>query len=129
MKDYRQIKKMEPGEWENNIDWMACRLDFLWCIEHYKPELYRKLKLSEEKNDFYEINNNEVGRLAQEKHYSVNVDYYKKYFSNIGLVAQHSLYKKLNNMRQNNLKEFLLKKNCNMYDYLREQQIANYLMK
>lgn len=121
MKNYREMKRYCPDEWEDSDEWKGSRLDFLWEVRLYYPQTYLELKLSEEKEDFYVINDEAVARIASSKHYSVDMEMYKQKYEG---TEESELTKKLNylkNMRVNNPQEFLLKKNCNLFEYLRDR--------
>ena len=119
MRDYRVLKRYTMDQWEDDDEWKAARLDFIWCIRDYYPKKYMELELNEEKNDFYSINNNEVSRLASNLHYSIDMDYYNSIMKVLSLDSQYSMLKKLNDMKYNNIKQFIRKNNCNLYEYLK----------
>lgn len=126
MKDYRSFERINIEDWEQDKQWLGNRLDFLWSIRDYNSDLYIKNKLNLEKNDFYSYNDAEVGRIAQERHYSVDTDRYDSIYKDISIEDQYEKYKELQYLRKTNLKEFLNKKNCNLYDYLLYKDIDGY---
>jgi len=118
MKDYRSFTKYEIDEWEESAEWKAGRLDFLWSIRDYNFKLYMELGLNEEKQDMYCINDNKVLAIATKSFHSVDMEAYDRQYININIRDKYILYQKLINLKKNNLKEFLLKNNCNLYEYL-----------
>lgn len=117
MKNYRHLGRMHPDEWEDDEDWKARRLDFIWDVMTNRNSLYIELGLNDEKYDFYKINDTEVSRLASKYHYSADYDYYRKYYNwNSMLMAKE--YYQLNQLRLNDLIEFLKKCNSNKFDFL-----------
>lgn len=48
MKSFREYRKMEPKEYENDGKWLANRLMYLWRMCDIDPTRYSVLKLYEE---------------------------------------------------------------------------------
>ena len=119
MKDYRSLERYSIDEWEDDIEWMAGRLDFIWCMRDYAINKYRDLELAEEKDDFYYINNGEVARSASKLYHSVDIKYYNSTIGKQSIEQQYRTYKTLQTMRIDNIIEFLKKNNCNLYEYLK----------
>lgn len=118
MKDYRAFKRYQIEEWEDDEEWLGARLDFLWTIRDYDSDKYMALKLNEEKYDMYSINNDEVHRIASKLHYSVDGKQYERVFKNKPIEEIYRIYTNLLNMKEFDLREFIIKKNCNLYEYL-----------
>lgn len=117
MKDYRSFERIDVDDWEDDKEWLGNRLDFLWSMREYNAELYLANDLHLEKNDFYEYNDDEVVKIANSRHYSVDVGMYDNMYKNTTIEEQYDIYKKLKYLKTNDLKEFLKKNNCNLYDY------------
>lgn len=118
MKDYRAFKRYTIDQWEEDVEWLAARLDFIWCMRDYYPEGYMDMGLNKEKADFYSINNTQIGALAQKLHYSVDGALYDNTVGKESLEKQYRKYKELIIMRDGDLRNFLKKSNCNLYEYL-----------
>ena len=57
MKDYRAFTRFFVDEWEDDIEWKAQRLSFLWDVRKFYFELYLKNHLNKElQDDFYDLN-------------------------------------------------------------------------
>jgi hypothetical protein len=108
---------MQEHQWENNKEWLGKRLSFIWHMFHYRPSLYLELKLNDEKCDFYEINDTDVSLVAKRDFYSADFKEYEKYFRK-DYYKMAREYNYLLEMKEDNLKDFLSKNNCNKYDYL-----------
>ena len=124
IKDYRIMKRLNPQQWQEDPDWRARRLDFLWDVRQYRSDLYSLYDLSYEKENFYHINDSLVASLASKYHYSVNSDYYNKIYKtkkDWKRLKMAEDYEKLNVMRLDNFELFLNKNNCNLYDYLEDK--------
>ena len=121
MKNYRAFKRYTVEEWENDNEWKAKRLDFIWSIRDYNSSLYLDLDLHNEKEDFYSVNNSEVARMASKLHYSVDMDYYEKTIGNTSIENQYSILKNLRKMKRNDIVQFMRKDNCNLYEYLKDK--------
>jgi hypothetical protein len=80
-----------------------------------------RLKLNEEKYDFYSINNDDVSRIAREDHYSVNIKLYDAMYDSYEISDLRQQLEDLVFLRDNKPEVFLLKKNCNFYEYLRQR--------
>lgn len=119
MKDYRSLERYSIDEWEEDKEWLGNRLDTLWSIRDYNFELYMKNNLNLEKNDFYKYNDNEVSRIASNRHHSVDIKKYDYIYKRVSVAEQKMRYKKLEDLKNNSLKEFLKKDNCNHYEYFR----------
>ena len=85
-----------------------------------------KNKLNLEKNDFYIYNDFEVGRIAQERHHSVDTNRYDNMYKDISIEKQYEKYKELQHLKRTNSKKFLNKNNCNLYDYLSYKDADGY---
>jgi hypothetical protein len=116
-KNYRELKRFQPNEWEKDSNWMGKRLSFLWLVKDYRPDLYRELHLSDEKYDFYNLNIEGVMPIAQNDYHSVDRCMHDNIYRNIDSSEIVKEYNNLKKMIDENFKEFLLKKNCNKYDY------------
>jgi len=121
MKNYREFKRYKPEEWEDNIEWKGLRLSFLFDMQLYYSDIYMKLKLNKEKYDFYSVNDGDVSRIASEDHYSVNTKLYDSKFSSFEENELRQLLEDLIHLKNNKPEEFLLKKNCNLYEYLSQR--------
>ena len=117
MKDYRSFERIDVDDWEDDKEWLGNRLDFLWCIREYDNELYFANDLYLEKNDFYMYNDDEVVKIANSKHYSVDVELYDNMYKDTSIEDQYEMYEKLKQLKISDLKGFLKKNNCNLYDY------------
>lgn len=118
MKDYRVFERYKIEEWEDDIEWLGARLDFLWTIRDYNPEKYMELKLNKEKNDMYSLSNDEIHRIASKLHYSVDGKQYRKQLKNKTIEEIYNVFENLSHMRKHNLLEFIKKNNCNLYEYI-----------
>lgn len=123
MKDYRAANRYHHEEWESDKGWQGARLDFLWCFRDYYPQKYLKLELNKEKNDFYAINDPEVSSIATNLHYSVDMEMYDKRMKSVSLRDKYNKYKELVAMRETNINKFMLKSNCNLYEYLQARYL------
>ena len=120
MKDYRYVGIYDRSEWENDVEWKARRLQFLWDFSKLYSDTYSELKMYKEKNAFYKINDTEVGFLAASFNSYSNGEFerYKK-LKDEECVEK---YMELVRLKRNNQKEFLKKCNSNLYFYLREHR-------
>lgn len=117
MKDYRTLSRMQIEDWEDDIDWKARRLDFIFDVMTNRQDLYHELDLVGEKYDFYQINDSNVGALANKYHYSSNYEIYKNIYKS-DYIKMAKDYKELEEMRLNNFLEFVKKCNSNKHDFL-----------
>ena len=69
MKNYRQIRRMQIEEWEDDNEWKGRRLAFIFEMMYEKTDVYLRIGLNEEKRDFYNINNSDVARIAEKTFY------------------------------------------------------------
>lgn len=53
MKEYKYIGRYQESEWENDLEWKAKRLDFIWRFASSNPKEYVESGMSDEKYDFY----------------------------------------------------------------------------
>lgn len=122
MKDYRALKRYSVSEWEDDIEWLARRMDFLWDMRDFYPDIYMEIGLNKElQNDFYRYNLPEVHALAVKLNsYNENsVKYWNKCEKeNPGYFKQK--YIDLRSIKNWDLKEFIKKKNCYLYLYIVE---------
>jgi len=118
-RDYRLMGKYDVEkiyfEKLESKEWLGKRLSFLWDIKDQYSDDYFAYGLSEEKNIFYKINDNDVLKIASEDYHSIN----KNLYINIDIKTE---YRRLKKLKKTNRKEFLLKKNVHMYEYI----ISNY---
>lgn len=126
MKDYRSFERIDVDDWEEDKEWLGNRLDFLWSIRDYNTELYFANDLHLEKHDFYEYNDYEVINIASSRHYSVDVEKYNNMYRNTSIEDQYNIYQKLRRLKASDLKEFMKKNNCNLYDYFLDKDSQGY---
>ena len=69
MKNYRQIRRMQIEEWEDDNEWKGRRLAFIFEMMYEKTDVYLRIGLNEEKRDFYNINKSDVARIAEKTFY------------------------------------------------------------
>ena len=129
MKNYRYIGVYEPEDWETDKDWRAKRLQFIWDFRLFFPEEYMELKMYNEKNDFYDINDDEVSRLAA--HY----DSYSKgelnTFKSMSIEKLSEELDRIEYLKKYDREKFFLKNNSNLYCYIiqhRLDDITDYKM-
>lgn len=121
MKNYRYFGRYLPDEWENDKEWMGKRLDFLWEVRRYYPQTYTGLGMHNEKEDFYDMNDDTVSRVARScnSYSDGELDRYKK----IKIDDLVEKYKNLVSMKKENRSEFMKKCNCNLYAYCVEHML------
>ena len=120
MKDYRYFGRYTRDQWEDDTEWKARRLQFIFDVSHYMSDDYKELELYKEKNEFYRINDNEVGRLAAK--YNCYGEGDLERFSMLSGEECVKHYIKLILMKRSNKKEFVKKCNINLYCYVSEQR-------
>lgn len=121
MKDYRYEGVYSKREWEDSKEWRARRLQFLWDFRLYFTKEYTDLKMFEEKNEFYSINDYEVSRLAA-KHDSYSDGELEKYKTiNIEKLAEE--YDRLKDLKKCDRKQFFMKKNSNLYCFITQHKL------
>lgn len=120
MKNYRYFGRYSPKEWETDKQWLGKRLDFLWEVRNYYPSTYNQLRMYEEKEDFYDVNDSVVSQVARDSssYSDGECDRYDK----IHLKELVSKYKMLCTMKNENRDEFMKKCNCNLYAYCTERK-------
>lgn len=118
MKNYREFKRYHPEEWEDDPEWMGCRLAFLWFVRDYYLDMYHGRRLSKEVDDFYVRNDNQVMDLARADYNSIDFRRYDNAYKNESVEDLRKKLDKLERLKNENPGEFILKKNCNLYDYL-----------
>ena len=122
MKDYRAFTKYRIDEWENDIEWKANRMSFLWDIRKFYVETYLKNKLNIElQSDFYGINDYEVANLA----HKVNQGNYGEDCRRWNKLEINYLYEKyidLKRMKKRDAKMFLKRNNQFLYTYILERR-------
>lgn len=120
MKDYRYFGVYARNEWEDDIDWKAKRLQFLWDVRRYYGDEYHDLKMFDEKNAFYRINDNEVSRLAAKYDRYGDGDLEK--FSQLTNRECVEKFIELLKLKRSNKNEFMKKCNSNLFCFLKEQR-------
>lgn len=126
MKDYRSFKRYFPCEWENDKTWLGKRMSFLWDMRNFYFEIYIKNGLNEELQiDFYEINNDEIVRIASEDNRYRLSDY--RNWSNWTIESLSRNLYRLEKLKKRNKKEFLKKCNCYLYTFITENKIDQVL--
>ena len=126
MKDYRYFGVYSRDEWEEDVDWKARRLQFIWDVSHYFGDEYHDLKMYREKNEFYRINDDEVSRLAAK--YNCYGDGDLDRFSKLSDEQCVEKYIELILLMRSNKKEFMKKCNSNLYCYLKERRYEDMQM-
>jgi len=116
MKNYRRLEMYKINEWEEDDEWKAKRLAFLWLVQEERPDLYKKNNLSEEKYELYEIKTNKMSKIALEE-YSIDFNYYENFYKD-DYEKMALDYMHLHDMKINNFNSFILKKNCNKFNFL-----------
>jgi len=121
MKDYRHIGRYTPDQWEDNTEWLARRMDFIWDFRQFYTEEYLRNGMCEElQNDFYGMNDDEVGSLAA-KYNNYDESFYKSWES-MSLSKLVDKYRELERLRKTDKNEFMKKNNCYLYCYITEQR-------
>lgn len=121
MKDYRQYSKpYAPNKWENDKDWLARRLEFLWTLSDYYPDRYRELHFGNEKNELYEYygTDDEIMRIASKLHsgqYSNKPNLKSKTYKEI-----FEEYDNVKNIKNSDIDTFLRKRIYIKYYFLME---------
>ena len=118
MRDYRYTYPYTEKEWEDDIDWLAERLAFIWNFREHYPREYMLNDLSVEKNIFYEINNGTISKLAHEKYNTVDFKFFDKKYENFTLHETAIQFNKLLKIKKRSVNEFFKKCNMNEYDYI-----------
>lgn len=120
MKNYRYIGAYSIEEWEEDVEWRARRLQFIWDFSKLFTDKYLELKMNKEKSAFYRINDSEVARIASslDSYSPGEFDRYKK--MNDYKCAEKLV--ELERMKVENINEFLKKCNSNLYFYLTEHR-------
>ena len=127
MKDYRQYSKTyTPDEWEEDKEWLARRLDFIWTFGELYTHLYQVRHFGEEKELLYSYygTDDEINRMAHDFHY----DQYKNQYT-FDIKDANKLFQefiKLINFKTSNMDSFLRKRIYIKYNYL-EEFIRDYL--
>lgn len=120
MKNYRYIGAYRSDEWEDDTEWKARRLQFIWDFSKLYTNLYLELKMNKEKSAFYRINDCEVARIAS------SLDSYSDgEFNRYQKMDDYKCAEKLvelERMKVENMSEFLKKCNSNLYFYLNENR-------
>lgn len=121
MKDYRMYhKRYFPNEWEEDNEWLSKRLEFLWTFRDYYPKKYSDLKLSEEKEDLYEIyGSTNIMARASQLHYE-QYENNKFNFENKNNNELFSEYKRLIDIKKNDIDQFLRRRIYIKYYLLKE---------
>jgi len=121
MKDYRYIGRYKPEEWEDDIDWLARRMDFIWDYRQFYTQDYLNNGMCEElQQDFYGINNSEVSRIAAKLN-----KYEDSFYKTWELMSDEKLadkYNELISIKKRDRNEFMKKNNCYLYCYIIEQR-------
>jgi len=121
MKNYRQLTRYQPHEWEDDKEWRARRLQFLWDMRSYYTSDYLRNGMADEKDDFYDINDSTVSSLASlyDRYADGEFERYEKMSNN----ECSNMLKRLERLKDTNKQEFLLKCNCNLYNYIVENRM------
>jgi|GEM_PF-3104468 len=53
IKDVEYVGRYREDEWEDNLEWKARRLDFIWRYASKYPKEYVESGMNDEKHDFY----------------------------------------------------------------------------
>lgn len=127
MKDYKQYSKAyKPEEWEEDKEWIARRLEFLWTFCDYYPRLYSDRHLGNEKEEIYRCygSDNEVSRMANDFHCGQYENQYK--FNVEDRCELFREFENLINIKNGSMDKFLRKRIYIKYYYL-EEFIHEYL--
>ena len=116
MKNYKQITRYQPKEWEESKEWRAKRLQFIWDIGRVFTNVYLDNRLCDEKHDMYEIDQISCGLASSMNGLTENVT---KPIDKMSDCERLDLYVKLLNMKGLN-DEFLKRWNMDRYIYLYE---------
>ena len=123
MKNYRKMSRYQPHEWEEDKEWRARRLQFLWDMRSYYTSYYLSMGLAEEKEDFYDVNDSTVSRLAA-KYNNYGEGEIARYERLSNKECSDEL-RRLERIKNSSKDEFVLKKNCNFYCYIVEQRLED----
>jgi len=75
MKDYKVTYRLSPEEWEEDITWKGLRLAFIWGAKERNYDMFLHANLYQEQIDFYDINNQDVARIANKAFYGTMDEY------------------------------------------------------
>jgi len=130
MKNYRAFTRFFVDEWEDDIEWKAQRLSFLWDIRKFYFELYLKNNLNKElQDDFYGINNDQVSNLAAGISSGTYTKDSKKW-AKLDISFLYEKYIELKRMKKRDAKMFLRRNNQFLYTYILErryEELSDYI--
>lgn len=121
MKDYRYEGVYNSNEWEDSKEWRARRLQFLWDFRLYFCKEYMDMKMFEEKNQFYSINDDEVSRLAAK--YDSYSDGELERYKTISIEKLSEEYDRLKDLKNCDRKQFFMKNNSNLYCFITQHKL------
>jgi hypothetical protein len=125
MKNYKQLSKpYEPDEWEEDSEWLAQRISFLWCMRDYYPRYYVQNGFADEKNEFnltYGTDNKIIGRAHEIFYGEFRVNTDNRYKFNQQTIYQLARrFIELCKMKDSDMELFLTKKHYIEYEFLQE---------
>jgi len=129
VKDYRQYSSAySPNEWEEDKEWLGKRLEFLWTLADYYPQIYNNRGFGDEKHEIYHYygSDNKVSKPAAEEHYG---QYQTKKYENLKNENPFDVireYIRLKKIKGNDMDQFLRKRVYIKY-YFYDEYIKDYL--
>jgi hypothetical protein len=118
MKNYRNLERYQINEWEIDKEWLGKRLSFLWNVRKYRDELYTSNKLNLEVLNFYDMNDSKIMKIASDDFNYIDGKFYENMYKNKTEEEMMEDYEYLRNMKDTNFNKFILKKNCDKFEYL-----------
>jgi hypothetical protein len=118
MKDYMQLRGLNYDEWENDKEWLAHRMQFIWDYRNLFTADYLKNGMSKElQSGFYSVNDPEVSSLAAEldNYTDDEIEYYKS-------LSDEQIKKEYGRISSLSTENIMKRENRMLYIYIQENK-------